>query len=210
MSEKEKVLQQISEIKNHLIDRETFFPYNYNACYVWAIIATLLTLGMVPAYEYSIVVGTTLLSSFILFGFVIEHNMTKRVNRDYDIADCTKRQAFITQNFLMIALFAILTTTIFAIHQLYAPIMLLWLFLISLGYFAIGFILNIKLFTQMAQLNIVISFVLLTIGIYFDMLQGANSLFLTLTQAVVIFGLAIAPAWVAKQQIDKEKEEIGV
>jgi nitrate reductase NapE component len=210
MSEKEKVLQQISEIKNHLIDRETFFPYNYNACYVWAIIATLLTLGMVPAYEYNIVVGTTLLSSFILFGFVIEHNMTKRVNRDYEIEESTKRQAFITQNFLMIALFAILSTTIFAIYQLYAVIMLLWLFLISLGYFSIGFILNIKLFTQMAQLNIVISFVLLTIGIYFDILLGTNSLFFTLTQAVVIFGLAIAPAWVAKQQIDKEKEEIGV
>ena len=210
MSEKEKVLQQISEIKSHLIDRETFFPYNYNACYVWATIATLLTLGMVPAYEYSITVGTILLSSFMLLGFVLEHNMIKRVNRDYDIQECTKRQTFITQIFLMIALFAILITTIFAIHQLYAPIMLLWLFLISLGYFAIGFILNIKLFTQMAQLNITISFVLLTIAIYFDMLKGTESLFFTLTQAVAIFGLAIAPAWVAKQQIKKEKEEIGV
>ena len=210
MSEKEKVLQQISEIKNHLIDRETFFPYNYNACYVWAIIATLLTLGMVPAYEYSTVIGTILLSFFILLGFVVEHNMTRKVNRDYDIEESTKRQAFITQNFLMIALFAILTTTIFAIYQLYAVIMLLWLFLISLGYFSIGFILNIKLFTQMAQLNIAISFLLLTIGIFFDILLGTDSLFFTLTQAVVIFGLAIAPAWVAKQQIDKEKEEIGV
>ena len=210
MSEKEKVLQQISEIKSHLIDRETFFPYNYNACYVWAIIATLLTLGMVPAYEYSITVGTILLSSFMLLGFVLEHNMIKRVNRDYDIQECTKRQTFITQIFLMIAIFAILITIIFATHKLYAPIMLLWLFLISLGYFAIGFILNIKLFTQMAQLNITISFVLLTIAIYFDMLKGTESLFFTLTQAVAIFGLAIAPAWVAKQQIKKEKEEIGV
>jgi uncharacterized membrane protein YiaA len=88
--------------------------------------------------------------------------------------------------------------------------MLLWLFLISLGYFSIGFILNIKLFTQMAQLNIAISFLLLTIGIFFDILLGTDSLFFTLTQAVAIFGLAIAPAWVAKQQIDKEKEDIGV
>jgi len=72
--------------------------------------------------------------------------------RDYDIQECTKRQAFVTRLFLMIALFAILMTTLFATYQLYAPIMLLWLFLI----------------------------------------------------------LAIAPTWVAKQQIDKEKEEIGV
>jgi len=210
MSEKEKVLQQISEIKSHLIDRETFFPYNYNACYVWAIIATLLTLGIVPTYEYSITVGTILLSSFMLIGFVLEHNMIKKVNRDYDIQECTKRQAFVTRLFLMIALFAILMTTLFATYQLYAPIMLLWLFLISLGYFAIGFILNIKLFTQMAQLNITISFILLTIAIYFDILKDTDSLFFTLTQAVTIFGLAIAPTWVAKQQIDKEKEEIGV
>ena len=210
MSEKEKVLQQISEIKSHLIDRETFFPYNYNACYVWAIIATLLTLGIVPTYEYSITVGTILLSSFMLIGFVLEHNMIKKVNRDYDIQECTKRQAFVTRLFLMIALFAILMTTLFATYQLYAAIMLLWLFLISLGYFAIGFILNIKLFTQMAQLNITISFILLTIAIYFDILKDTDSLFFTLTQAVTIFGLAIAPTWVAKQQIDKEKEEIGV
>ena len=208
MSEKEKVLQQISEIKNHLIDRETFFPYNYTACYVWAIIAILLTMGMVSAYEYSITMGTTLLSFFILFGFVVEHNMIKKVNRDYEIDDYTNRQSFIKLNFFMIATFAILITTIFAIHQLYSLIMLSWLFLISLGYFAIGFILNIKLFTQMAQFNIISSFILIIIGVYFDILIGTDSLFLTLTQAINIFGLAVAPAWVARKQ--KIKENIGV
>jgi len=34
MSEKEEALQQISEIKSHLIDKQSFFPYNYNACYI--------------------------------------------------------------------------------------------------------------------------------------------------------------------------------
>ena len=210
MSEKERVLQQISDIKNHLVDRETFFPYNYNACYVWAIIATLLTIGMVPAFEYSIMMGTSMLSFFMLFGFMVEHNMIKKLNRDYNIDDCTHRQAFIRQNFFMIAIFATLLSTLFAIHQLYALIMLSWLFLVSLGYFAIGFILNIKLFTQMAQFNIFSSFLLLTIGLYFDVLQGDNSIFLTLTQAFSIFGLAIAPAWVARQQINEEMEDIGV
>ena len=165
-------------------------------------------MGMVSAYEYSITMGTTLLSFFILFGFVVEHNMIKKVNRDYEIDDYTNRQSFIKLNFFMIATFAILITTIFAIHQLYSLIMLSWLFLISLGYFAIGFILNIKLFTQMAQFNIISSFILIIIGVYFDILIGTDSLFLTLTQAINIFGLAVAPAWVARKQ--KIKENIGV
>ena len=57
MSEKEEVLRQISEIKNHLVDKETFFPYNYNACHVWAVIAVVLTMSIVSMYEYSIAVG---------------------------------------------------------------------------------------------------------------------------------------------------------
>ena len=210
MSEKEKVLEQISQIKRHLIDRETFFPYNYHACYVWAIIAVILTFGMTTFYESSILVGTSFVSFLILVGFLIEHNMVKRVNRNYDIEDCTHRQAFIVQNFFMIAIFSILLSTVLAMHQLYSLVMLSWLFLISLGYFAIGFILNIKLFTQIAQFNIISSFILISIGIYFDMLVGVDSLFFTLTQSVTIFGLAIAPAWVARQQIAKEKEGIGV
>ncbi|MCK5853710.1 MAG: hypothetical protein KAG56_00725 [Sulfurovaceae bacterium] len=210
MSEKEEVLRQISEIKSHLVDKETFFPYNYHACYIWATIAVILTFGMTTVYESSILVGTSFVSFFMLIGFTIEHNMVKKINKNYDIEDCTNRQAFIVQNFVMTAIFSILISTVLAMHQLYSIIMLSWLFLVSLGYFSIGFILNIKRFTQLARFNIISSFILLTIGIYWELIIGLDSLFLTLTQTVTIFGLAIAPAWIARQQIAKEKEGIGV
>ena len=57
MSEKEEVLRQISEIKSHLVDKEIFYPYNYNACHVWAVIAVILTLGMASAFEYGVLFG---------------------------------------------------------------------------------------------------------------------------------------------------------
>ena len=204
MSEKDEVLQQISEIKSHLLDKETFFPYNYNACHVWAVIAVVMTFIMIPLYEYSITVGTVVMFALITLGFVIEGTLTKKVNKMYDIDDCTKRQEFIMKNFFMIALFAIVLSSILAMHQLYVIIYLLWLFLISLGYFSVGFILNIRDFTKIAQFNMVVALVLLVVGAYFNLLSESSMLFVTLTQAVVIFGLAVLPSIVARKQQKKE------
>ena len=111
MSEKEEVLRQISEIKTHLVDKEAFFPYNFNACHVWSAIAVVLTLVMVPAYEESVAFGTTVTTLLVLMGFIIEAVMTKKVNENYDIDDCTRRQQYIMSNFIMIALFAIVFST---------------------------------------------------------------------------------------------------
>jgi len=200
MSEKDKVLEQISQIKKHLIDKETFLPFNYNACHSWAIIAVILTLVMIPSYEYSIAFGAGLNFTLVAIGFIIEGSLTKKANKHYDIDDCTNKQEFIMKNFLMITLFLIVISTILAMSKLYVLIYLSWLFLISLGYFAVGFVLNIKDFTQMAQFNMLIALVLLSIGAYFDLLVKKDSLFMTLTQAVVIFGLAILPSMIARKQ----------
>jgi hypothetical protein len=207
MSEKEEVLRQISEIKSHLVDKETFFPYNYQACYVWAVIAVILTMSVVFIYEYSIAVGTGVSFILISIGFMVEGSLTKKVNKSYDIEDCTKRQQFIMKNFLMISLFLIIISAILAIHQLYAVILLSWLFLISLGYFAIGFVLNIKVFEKMAKFNMIMALVFLTFGAYFNLFVGNDSLFFTLTQAVVIFGLAVLPFFIARTK-QKEMEKV--
>ncbi|HHD75618.1 MAG TPA: hypothetical protein ENK95_02190 [Campylobacterales bacterium] len=206
MSEKDEVLQQINEIKNHLVDKEAFFPYNYNACHSWSVIAVMITLIMIPAYEYSIRVGTVVMFALTALGFVIEGRLIKKENESYDIDECTKRQGFIMKNFLMISLFAIVLSTVLAMHQLYAVIYLLWLFLISLGHFAVGFVLNIKDFTKMAQFNVLIAWVLLVLGAYFDLLSASSTSFVTLTQAVVIFGLAILPSMVAIKQQKGEQQ----
>jgi len=213
MSEKEEVLKQISAIKSHLIDKETFFPYNYNACHVWSLIAVILTLGMVWMYEQSLAVGTTIMVVLISIGFIVEHSLTKKVNENYDIDDCTKRQRFIMNNFLMITILMIILSTIFASYKLYSLGLLTWLFSISLGYFSIGFVLNIEHFTKMAHFNMVMALVLLSVGAYFNLLVGFESLFYTLVQAVVIFGLAVLPtsiAWHQQKEEKLKKEECSV
>ena len=210
MSEKEEVLRQISEIKSHLIDRETFFPYNYNACHVWSAIAVVLTLAIASLYEYSITIGTALISMLMAIGFIVEGSLTKKVNESYDIDDCTKRQQFIMTTFLMVSLFLIVIGTVLATYKLYSLIMLMWLFLISLGYFSVGFVLNIERFTKMAQFNMIASVVLLAIGTYFNWLVGTEQLFYTLVQAVVIFGLAVMPTSIAWHQQKLEKiDKVG-
>ena len=206
MSEKDEVLRQISEIKHHLVDKESFFPYNYNACYSWSVIAVLMTFILIPIYDYSIAIGTGVMFVLITIGFVIEGTLTKKVNESYDIDDCTKRQEFIMKNFFMISLFLIVLSTVLAMSQLYVVIYFAWLFLISLGYFAVGYVLNIKDFTKMAQFNMLVALVLLCLGAYFDLLTNNDSIFMTLTQAVVIFGLAILPSMVARKQQKEENQ----
>ena len=211
MSEKEKVLQQISEIQSHLVDKEIFFPYNFNACHVWSLISVVLTLIMVPSYDHSILVGTVVTTIFVFLGFLVEGILTKQVNESYDIDDCTRRQQFIMKNFIMIALFAIVFSTVLASYKLYIPIFILWLFLISLGHFAISFILNIKDYEKVATFNIFMALLLSGVAVYFHLLEDRGT-FLILVQAVVIFGLAVLPSLVAfkQQKLEKSRKVCGV
>ena len=202
--EKKEALRQINEIKNHLVDKQTFFPYNYRATYVWAVIALILTFIMIPMYEASVLQGTVVTFVFITIGFVTEGIMTKKVNQSYDIEDCTHRQQFIMKNFLMLSVFGIVLSMVLAEAELYVPIFLLWLFLCSIGYFAIGFVLNIKRFSQVARFNIFSSTLLLGIGYFNHTLDGKSS-YLIVVQIFVVLGLAIMPSIVAWQQIKEGK-----
>jgi len=65
----------------------------------------------------------------------------------------------------------------------------------------------------MAQFNMVMALILLSVGAYFNLLVGVESLFYTLVQAVVIFGLAVLPTSIAWNQQKEErftKEECSV
>ena len=203
--EKEEALRQITEIKNHLVDKQTFFPYNFRATYVWSVIAFVLTFSMIPMYEESILKGTLLMSAFIIVGFIIEGVLTKKVNKSYDIEDCTNRQRFIMHNFLMLSLFLIILSTVLASYQLYIPIYLSWLFLVSLGFYAVGFVLNIERFAQMAQFNMLAASLLLAIAYLNDTIKGNTDTFFIVVQIFLVLGLSIMPAIVAWQQIREEK-----
>jgi len=200
MSERDEALEHISAIKSHLVDKQTFYPYNYNATYVWSALAIILTFVMVPAYEKGILFGTGLVFILVTLGFVSEGMMTKKVNKSYDIVDCTLRQRFITKNFIMLSLFLIVLSATLAKYELYIPIYLSWLFLISIGYFAVGHVLNIGRFTKMAQFNVFLSIALLSIGGYQEHLVGKDSQCFIFVKAAVILGLAIFPAIIAWHQ----------
>ncbi|MCF6244471.1 MAG: hypothetical protein L3J43_05490 [Sulfurovum sp.] len=202
--EKQEALRQINDIKNHLVDKQTFFPYNYKATYVWGIIAAVLTFIMVPIYEKSILWGTVVTIVFVAIGFVTEGIMTKKVNQSYDIEDCTHRQQFIMKSFLMLSLFGIVLSLVLASYSLYVVIFILWLFLCSVGYFSVGFVLNIERFSQMAQFNILSVIVLLGIGYFTGSLEG-KSTFLLVVQIFVVLGLSVMPSIVAWQQIKEGK-----
>lgn len=211
MSEKDEVLRQISEIKHHLVDKESFFPYNYNACHVWSLIAVVLTFVMIPSFESSVTFGTIVTTILILIGFVVEGVLTKKVNESYDIDDCTRRQEFVMKNFIMISLFAIVFSTVLAMMKLYLLIFILWLFLISLGYFAISFVLNVKAYEHVAIFNVLSSVLLVSYGAYFELLESRGA-FLSVVQGVIILGLAVLPTFVSLQQqkVQKENKACGV
>jgi len=198
--EKEEALRQISEIKNHLVDKQTFFPYNYNAIYVWSVIAIILTLSMTTLYEKGILFGSAVVFAMVSIGFIAEGVMTKKVNKSYDIDDCTIRQRFIMKNFIMISAFLIVLSATLASYKLYIPIYLSWLFLVSLGFFAIGYVLNIPMFSKMAQFNIWLSIILLAIGWYKGHLVGSDSDCFMKVQFALILGLAILPTIIAWKQ----------
>ena len=198
--QKEEALEHLSAIRNHLVDKQIFFPYNYNATYVWSVIALILTFIMVPIFEEGITMGTVVVFVLITVGFVSEGMMTKKVNKTYDIEDCTIRQQFIMKNFMMISLFLIVLSATLAMHKLYIPIYLSWLFLVSVGYYAVGYVLNIRLFSQMAQFNIVLSIILLAMAGYNDHFVGSDSNCFRVVQGAVLLGLAILPALVAWKQ----------
>ena len=203
--EKAEALRQINEIKNHLVDKQTFFPYNFRATYVWSIIAFVLTFSMIPMYEKSIVQGTLFMSTLIIVGFIIEGVLTKKVNKSYDIEDCTNRQRFIMHNFLMLSLFLIILSTVLASYKLYIPIYLSWLFLVSLGFFAVGFVLNIERFTKMSQFNMLCASILLAVAYMNDTIEGNTDTFFIVVQIFLVLGLTVMPAIVAWQQIKEEK-----
>jgi hypothetical protein len=148
-------------------------------------------------YEVSVLQGTIVMLVLITVGFVTEGVMTKKVNKSYDIEDCTRRQEFIMKNFFMLSLFLIIISTILASYKLYVPIFLSWLFLVSFGYFAVGFVLNIERFSQMAKFNMFAAILLLGLGFANDTLVGSDLTYLSVVQIFIIIGLVILPAQVA-------------
>ncbi len=199
MNNKEEALEHLNAIKSVLVDKESFFPYNYNALVVWGVIGMVLTLFMTSILKSSIFYGT--IFSVVLFtaGFVIEGIMTKKVNDAYDIDDCTHRQRFIMIMFTAFTLFGVVMTALLAKYSLLFPIYALWIFLCGMGHYAIGFILNINLFKLSSFIKVAVS-VLMIMGSYFISDVGdLDSDMHHIYQAITFVLLGIWPMILAKK-----------
>ncbi len=193
MSEKDKALAHLSEIKSALVDKDAFFPYNYNALIVWGVIGIIMSFVMPSMIVSSLLWGTVL--SVVLMGicFIVEGFLTKRVNEDYDIDNCTKRQKFIATTFTILTLFSIILTVLFAKHMLITPLFMIWLFAIGFGDHVVGYVLNIKLFSMNGYLSMASSMILLILSLFVDDLGSIDSVFFYLCQGVSFVMLGIVP-----------------
>lgn len=208
MSEKEEVLRQISDIKNHLIDKQSFFPYDYNACYIWSGIGLLLSLFMPSLYTYGVIVGSGAVLFLMVGGFAVEGLLTRKVNRRYDIEASTARQSFINQSFVMITLFLVVLSAVLAAYKLYTPIYLSWLALISFGYYLVGYVTNIKRFRQLGMFNIYLAVGLLILLLVSGSMEGDDTLFFRIAQASTVIGLSLIPAVITWQIKQKEQGSV--
>jgi hypothetical protein len=199
MSEKEEALKHLSAIKSVLVDKDSFFPYNYNALILWGIIGMILTIFMIPLLESSILVGTIFSVVLLTIGFVVEGFLTKRVNADYDIEDCTHRQRFIMIMFTALTLFGVVMTAVLAKYSLFLPIYALWIFLCGLGNYAVGFILNIKLFKISSAMEIVASILLLIAIYFFGEVSNTSATFYYFVQGVTFALLGVVPIMIGRE-----------
>ncbi len=197
MSEKDEALEHLSAIKSALVDKDTFFPYNFNAFIVWGVIGMIMTLFMGYIMKSSILGGVVFSLFMMSVGFVIESGLTKKENEIYDIESCTKKQRFIAGMFTFLTLFAALFSALLASYDLIIPAYIVWIFVIGIGDFAVGFVLNQSIFTKTAVLDIFAAVILTLSAFFIGDLGNLNSLFFYFVQGVTFALLGILPILVA-------------
>lgn len=199
MSEKEEALQHLSDIKSVLVDKDAFFPYNYNALIVWGVIGMVMSLFMGILLKSSLLYGAIFSIVLMTVGFMIEGFLVKRINQEYDIEDCTKRQKFISIMFGMLTFFAVALSVLLAKYDLIIPAYAVWIFLIGLGNFALGFILNIKVFTLASYLKMSVAILIMVATLFVGNLGSLDSLFFFFVQGVTFALLGVLPILIARK-----------
>lgn len=197
MNEKEEVLQHLSDIKSVLVDKDEFFPYNYNALIVWGVIGMIMSLFMGVIFKDSLLYGAIFSFVIMTAGFMIEGFLVKKVNEAYDIEDCTKRQKFISIMFIMLAFFSIVLSVLLAKYNLIILAYSVWIFLIGMGSFALGFILNIKIFTFASYLKMSAAIFIMIATLFVDDLGSLDSMFFFFVQGVTFVLLGVLPILIA-------------
>ena len=199
MSEKNEALEHLKAIKSVLIDKDSFFPYNYNALIVWGVIGTVMTFVMPTLIKSSLLYGTLFSLVMMTLGFMVEGFLIKKVNADYDIESCTNKQKFISKTYTFLTLFAVVLSALLAKYDLIIPLFALWLFLCGMGDFAVGYVLNIRIFSLVSYLSIGTSILLLIGALFATDLSNLSSTYFYISEALSFLLLGIAPMIIGKK-----------
>ena len=166
MSEKEQALNQLNQIHSTLVDKEKFLPYNYNILILWGVISAILFLTYEDVAKINLLLSTGYILGFILIGSVIEFYFMKLENKKYDLSSLTKTQIFIESIYGLNTLFGILITNLFISHSLNEYSYIVWIFILGVNKYMVGFATNLKKFTQVGIINIIIAFILFLATLY--------------------------------------------
>ena len=197
MSEKDEALQHLSAIKSALVDKDSFFPYNYNALIVWGLIGMFLTMVLPSVIKESVWQGSALAFIMTTIGFVVEGFLTKRVNADYDIESCTKKQRFIVMVFTVGTLFSLALSAILAQYDLIIPLFAIWMFACGIGDLAVGYVLNMKIFVFQAFIMIGASLLVLLLSYFMGDLGNLESAFFYFAQGLAFATMGVLPIMIA-------------
>lgn len=199
MADKEEVLQHLHEIKSALVDKDAFFPYNYNALIVWGVIGMIMTLFFPYLIADSVVQGAVFAVVVMTAGFVIESFLTKRVNEDFDLESCTKKQRFIATLYAVCVSFSIVISVSLAEHMLMIPIFMIWIFMCGLADFVVGFVLNMRLFTRVGYLLMGSAMALLAVSLFVSDVTSLQTPFFYLAQGVTFALLGVIPVLMGRK-----------
>lgn len=169
MESKTEVLKQLEDIHSSLVDSEKFMPYNFNAIIMWGVISILLFLFASYMFEQSMYLGIAFLIIMLSGGGIVEYFLTKKENIKYDIQNFTKIQKFIETVFTFNVIFGILISIILVQNELVSYIYLIWVFLIGVAGYIVGFTINSKIFLNHGKVSAILSLVLFAFSLIFDL-----------------------------------------
>ncbi len=166
MSEKEEALNQLNQIHSTLVDKEKFLPYNYNILILWGVIAGILFLTYEEVANINLFYGVGYILGFILLGSGVEFYFMKQENKKYDLSTLTKTQKFIESIYGLNTIFGVMITYLLISNSLIEYSYIVWIFILGLNKYMVGFATNLKKFSYVGIINIIIAFLLFSATLY--------------------------------------------
>ncbi len=166
MSEKEQALNQLNQIHSTLVDKEKFLPYNYNILILWGVISGVLLLTYEGVAKINLLLSVGYILGFVLVGAIVEFYFMKRENKKYDLFTLTKTQKFIETVYGLNTIFGVMLTYLLVSNSLTEYSYIVWIFILGVNKYMVGFATNLKQFNYTGILSIIVAFILFLTTLY--------------------------------------------